>query len=230
MKTSQPIQRVKYSMWWLVNLVIWCGINTWTLSGAAPPGAATRDAPTIARDPTNVLCGPECLYQAAIALGDSQVSLGHVTELCETDLDRGTSMAGLKKAAEKMGMKAEVVETSMRGMLRDPRIKIALLQRPYTNESSVWHFVVIERTDANGVSVLDGSARTYLSSPLFQSQWRGVYVAVSAKNDELRPGGWEWRFGVWSMLLSGMAGASVVVLAMSVVRGKRQRVNRTHSR
>ncbi len=95
------------------------------------------------------LCGPKSLFQVCTQLGVA-TDLEELTRLAETD-ENGTTMAGLRKAAQQKGLQAVGLKISLSELARCPEPAICLL----------WgdHFVVARSDGAEVIAVTDPSAK-----------------------------------------------------------------------
>jgi ATP-binding cassette subfamily B protein len=118
-------------------------------------------------------CGPRALRRAALARG-GRPRLSVIRRIAGTDR-RGTSLAGLARAAAALGFDAVAARADYAGAIATGAPFIAHLR--------VGHFVLVESVTADGVR-LAGAWRSSVSRRLFERRWSGVLLALRPEGIE----------------------------------------------
>lgn len=119
-------------------------------------------------------CGPACLAFIAAWYG-SYVNVAHIRDWAGTDA-KGTSVAGMKDAAGKVGLHLEAVRCSPGALQQMQMPAIAHVAR-----NGLTHFVVLLSADDQKVNVMDPSNGEYstLSTEVFVTEWSGVLLLIT---------------------------------------------------
>jgi ATP-binding cassette, subfamily C, bacteriocin exporter len=128
-------------------------------------------------------CGAACLVAVARYHG-LPTTLSTVRHMAATDRG-GTTVYGLMRAAERIGLSARAVRATLEAMQTVPLPAIAHT----TNERGLHHYVVAVRVERDVVRVMDPAGGEYrrLSTAEFARIWSGVLVLLRPAGD-LRAG------------------------------------------
>ncbi|MDV4183755.1 peptidase domain-containing ABC transporter (plasmid) [Rhizobium leguminosarum] len=120
----------------------------------------------------NTDCGAACLASVAATYG-YRLPLSRIRQYASTNCS-GTTVLGLKEAAEKLGFITKAVKGGFDCLYKIPMPTIAHV----VVKEVLHHFVVIQSVDARSVTVMDpayGEIRK-LSHGEFKTQWTGVLL------------------------------------------------------
>ena len=127
-------------------------------------------------------CGAACLA----SIGNHykiQIPIARIRQLASTDL-RGTTILGLRQAAEKMGFKSKGIRGKWEVMTEMPLPAIAHLHL----KNGLQHYVVIYRVNSRHVKVMDpitGEMEKY-TQDRWMDMWTGV-VLLAIPGDAFKP-------------------------------------------
>jgi ATP-binding cassette subfamily B protein len=113
-------------------------------------------------------CGPRALRRAALAAG-VRADLAMLRRLAGTDR-RGTSLAGLARAARAIGFEAEAG--------RADYAWAQAARRPFIAHLRPGHFVLVEACAPGGVRIA-GFHPARLSRAAFERSWSGIVLTVT---------------------------------------------------
>jgi len=127
---------------------------------------------------SDALCGPKCLVVVCQSLG-IEADMDEVATLSGFDEENGTTMLGLKKAAEAKGLHALGMKISPEELAKS---KVPAIAHQWGN-----HFVVVEGGEPGGVRVTD-PPRGLMVVPLdeFRKTYSGFALLI-AKDESLFP-------------------------------------------
>ena len=112
-------------------------------------------------------CGPACLQTIFKARGWSVPTKRRIRELAKTNR-RGTSLAGMVKAAKRLGAEAQVVELDEDALVNDALPAIA----PVKGHDGLGHFVVVHAVELDAVWIADPAKGVQrLSREEFRERW-----------------------------------------------------------
>ena len=126
-------------------------------------------------------CGAACLGSIARHLG-GRVSVARIRQLAGTDR-QGTSMSGLIRAAEAIGLLARGVRAPIEALASIPLPAIAHLEE----DAGTTHFVVLYAVTSRMVQVMDPAHGRIHQIPLaeFAQRWSGVLLLVGRASGRL---------------------------------------------
>ena len=136
----------------------------------------TRLSSTPAHPRRNMTCGPDCLWLVARSYGKN-VTLARVAEIACTEPPLGTSAANMVRAAEQIGLGAEVVRGDLDAIVKDGRRAILIV-----NDNT--HYVLLEDCDPGAVRVVDGDGRREIVRDTFNRSWDGLAIMVGESPPE----------------------------------------------
>lgn len=171
-------------------------------------------------------CGPAALL-SALRFWDGDASLAQVREMAGTG-PRGSTLFGLRNAAERLGFEARGARGSYDALLNQSEPFLAHL----VLENGRSHFVTVFRVEGGRVHIGDpATGRRTLSRPEFERLWRSRSVLLLTPTDELasdRPPGWiawlgrhlldERTWLVQSLFLGALSTAAGLATALFVQR------------
>ena len=102
--------------------------------------------PSVAAAKPDLLCGPKCLLVVCQRFGIT-ADLDEVVRVAGTDPQRGTSLAGLQRAAEGKGLQALAVKIGVD--------ELARLELPAIAHCWDTHYVVVQRASGGSLEVTD---------------------------------------------------------------------------
>src|SRR5213593_808736 len=118
-------------------------------------------------------CGPAVLAMVA-AYYKKRVSIARIREAAGTDR-RGTNLAGLSSAAERLGFEARAVRASREGIEQIPLPAVA-----HWREANRNHFVVLYEASPKRVTIGDpASGLRHLTPEEFHKNWTGVLLLLT---------------------------------------------------
>src|SRR5438046_1087496 len=118
-------------------------------------------------------CGPAVLATVA-AYYKKRVSIARIREAAGTDR-RGTNLAGLSSAAERLGFEARAVRASREAIEQIPLPAVA-----HWREANRNHFVVLYEASPKRVTIGDpASGLRHLTPEEFRKNWTGVLLLLT---------------------------------------------------
>lgn len=154
----------------------------------------------------DTMCGPNCVWQIAKALG-KDCTPKDIAEFAGTNASQGTTIKGLVQACKTIGLPAEAVRTNLNGLRGDSRVAILLLE---TND--LMHYVILDRIGDNQVRLLDANKFQDLSIEELKSSWAGCAILVG--HNEGRP-----PSRLLSYLATGLQISGLSILLVGVAYG-----------
>lgn len=88
-------------------------------------------------------------------------------------IEKGTSLFGMVKAAQEMGLQAEAVKTNIKTLKKDSRIVVLLLSFTDFN-----HYVILDKMENRKVRLLDGGKFRNLTIGELESIWKGYAIFI----------------------------------------------------
>jgi len=161
-----------------------------------------------------MMCGPHCLWLAAKRCGVN-ISLERARRLVAPDLrslHKGTSVQSMLQAAQTLGLRGEVVATSLEGLSRDPRSAILIVDDDT-------HYVFLKRIDSPRVSLIDSMRPVVLSREALEKRWGGLAIMIGTSEDVIAAGS---RYSLVTILLSVSGAAGIVAGGVFLVHALRK--------
>ncbi|MDR1055656.1 MAG: peptidase domain-containing ABC transporter [Prevotellaceae bacterium] len=120
-------------------------------------------------------CGAACLASAAAYYG-LQVPIARIRQMASTD-KRGTNVAGLLEAAQKLGFTAKGVKGKFESLAKIPLPAIAHLT---VKEGQLHHFAVIYKVTSTYIKIMDPASGKVERKPIdeFEKEWTGILVLL----------------------------------------------------
>jgi hypothetical protein len=140
----------------------------------------------------DMMCGPRCLWQIARAYHKNP-TLNGIAYKAGTTSTGGTTLKGMVRAGQDLGLNAIVVKTNLASLAaRDVPVAILLLKINKIN-----HYVILDSIKKGSVSIIDGAARKTINSDDLKRIWSGYAILLGDfQENKLVP--------AWSMCLAGI--------------------------
>ncbi|MEB7367591.1 peptidase domain-containing ABC transporter [Staphylococcus borealis] len=120
-------------------------------------------------------CGPACLSMLNHFYHNSKITISKIREYSATDKN-GTSLYGMIKGGEKLGLELEGVETD--DIHNVDNTDLPLIAH-IINQDGYLHFVIIEKIKKDSIRIIDPSfGRKTITIQEFHNIWTGVLLLV----------------------------------------------------
>ncbi len=172
---------------------------------------AWLDSDSVVDEPSQSLCGAECLYVAIGALNPSALprTFLEFSKSLPPSTVRGYSMADLQDIAESYGLYTELLRLRPEELGYYSAQGVVILRFVKKDQG---HFVLCDSVDSTGYRIFDQGRRSYLSPHQIEARWSGETIVLSIEPIKVQG---SRAFTNWLLLAIGVS--AVLLIAISLV-------------
>jgi len=174
------MHRRRIRLWGSLAVAFLAAVSLCTGCGHRPKTGKVRSQERLSRLPAthcSALCGPVALAAACRQMGMT-ISVEELAELAGTD-EAGTSMYGLAKAAEALGLEPIGLELSYQELTELPTPVIV-----HMGPKGAGHFEALGAAKENRVLILDLNSQRRQPADEFKSRWSGYVLQLKKESAE----------------------------------------------